>query len=229
VCRPPLLAGFAVHHFQELPSTNDKALEMVRHGIVKRPAVVLAEAQTHGRGRRGRTWESGGSRSTGLTVSFILPECPLPAGLVPLWTAEVVRRALAGWVDVRIKWPNDLLLRGRKLAGLLCERSTGFDVLGVGINLDPPGVDHAVGLREVTGPTPERNEVLASLATGIRTLDPHSGWLDDYRRHLLWVGRRVLLDNTPGRLDGITDDGRLLLDNRPHATGTLRPDPAEPV
>ena len=123
-----------VEVYATIGSTNDRALELAseRRG---EPAVVIAEEQTAGRGRRGARWQSppGG----GLWMSVVLP-ASRPSRhaslLVGLAVAEAIE-AVAPEVQVGIKWPNDLLLRGGKLGGILCESAGAAVVAGIGINL----------------------------------------------------------------------------------------------
>lgn len=135
--------GAVVHRPERVASTNDAAralaLEGAEHGTA-----VLAGEQTRGRGTRGRTWHS--PAGLGLYASFVLRGpgggpfpllhlLPLAAGLA---AADAVR-AEAG-IEVRLKWPNDLVADGKKLGGILCEGVSGgaggdFAVVGVGLNV----------------------------------------------------------------------------------------------
>jgi BirA family biotin operon repressor/biotin-[acetyl-CoA-carboxylase] ligase len=149
--RPPTQIGsWRIRRFAELDSTNTKALELGAFGAPAR-TVVIADRQTRGRGRGRRRWFSRGADS--LTFSLILrpapPEMGSPAaGLVAVAAGLCVARsveALAG-LEARVKWPNDVVVGGRKLAGVLVEtsrhragrRSGIVMVVGVGINLTTP-------------------------------------------------------------------------------------------
>src|SRR5688500_7623604 len=129
------LVPFQLYFFDSRASTNDTAAVLAREGAAA-PAVVVAGRQTAGRGQRGRCWFSG---RESLAATFILPihpERPLPQ--LPILTGLAVREALAGLVGeigLNVKWPNDLELHGRKVAGILCERKNGVDLVGVGINI----------------------------------------------------------------------------------------------
>ena len=133
------LRPYRLHWFSRLRSTNDHAAVLRRRGELFMPAVVLTGRQIAGRGRGANVWWSGGGS---LTVTFALPideqvaphQLPLVAGLA-------VRNAIAalpGAAGVRLKWPNDILFEDRKLGGLLCERISGADLIGVGLNLNFP-------------------------------------------------------------------------------------------
>lgn len=132
-------------HHASLPSTNDRALAWAREGA-PHGAMVTADAQTAGRGRLGRRWDS--PPGAGLYVSLVLrpAEVVVGRGWDPRWAALGLavglglREGLARWVpDALLKWPNDLLVRGHKLAGVLCETrwqgSTPDIVVGFGVNV----------------------------------------------------------------------------------------------
>ena len=129
----------AVHRHDELPSTNDEALRLAAEGAPAGTAVV-ADRQTAGRGRAGHTWSS----PPGVALLFSVVLRPaleaerLP--LVPLACGCALARAVEGrtGLPARVKWPNDLLVHGRKCAGLLCEAASGAVVCGIGLNVNTP-------------------------------------------------------------------------------------------
>ena len=127
----------AFEAYQCIGSTNDRAKELAGEpGNLF--AVVIAEEQTGGRGRRGSTWHS--PRGTGLWMSVVLPN-PQAALHIPLLVglaaAEAIQDAQPD-LRVGIEWPNDLVIRNRKLGGVLCEGVAGAVVAGLGINLRTP-------------------------------------------------------------------------------------------
>jgi BirA family biotin operon repressor/biotin-[acetyl-CoA-carboxylase] ligase len=133
-----------VHHFETLDSTNNLAKELAARGAPE-GTVVVAEAQTGGRGRLGREWDS--PPGVGLYVSLVLrpmlPPMDLPQ--ITLTSAVAVVRAVRRVAGVApgIKWPNDLLLNGKKLGGILTEMETESDrirhvVVGLGLNVNNP-------------------------------------------------------------------------------------------
>ena len=157
-----------------IPSTNAKAMEAVYrdgHGCL-----YLAEQQTAGRGRRGRGWASPFASNLyfSLTWQFSHGAAALEGLSLAVGVALIRGLKRLGISDVEVKWPNDLLWRGRKLAGVLLEMSGDaagecFVVIGVGINvkmpeaaaevIDQPWVD----LQQVLGEAPSRNRLLAEL------------------------------------------------------------------
>jgi BirA family transcriptional regulator, biotin operon repressor / biotin---[acetyl-CoA-carboxylase] ligase len=128
---------FELH--ESIGSTNDRARELARDGA-PHGTLVVAEEQAHGRGRHGRAWHS--PRGQGVWASVLLlprrpvaehPQVPLLAGLA---VADALRSE-AGAAEVRLRWPNDVDLAGRKVAGILCESAAGTAVIaGIGINVE---------------------------------------------------------------------------------------------
>ena len=134
--------GRIIHHFLETGSTNDVARQFAEQGAPE-GTLVLAEEQTQGRGRLGRSWLS--ERGAGIYASILLRPVMKPheAALVTLAAAVAASVAIeqAGGLKADIKWPNDLLLSGRKCCGILSEMQAekGRDpyvIVGIGINVN---------------------------------------------------------------------------------------------
>ena len=228
------LKPFRLHWFPSLRSTNDHAAELRRRGERFAPAVVLAGRQTAGRGRGAHVWWSGPGC---VTATFVLPvgEQVQPHQL-PLLAGLAVRNAaaeLTGNDGVQLKWPNDLLYHGRKLAGLLCERVEKADLVGLGlnVNLDPaaapaPLRDRVTWLSHVSGKSLDMTTALSTVASHLHRLlqrqadQPFAVLLREYDAHHALVGRNVsVLDAADavavtGKCEGLDDMGRLLLRSR---------------
>ncbi len=220
---------------QELGSTNTVAKELAVRGA---PAgtVVIAERQTGGRGRLGRSFDS--PAGLGLYLSVILrPEAP-PSSLLHL-TAVAAEAAVEAVMEVAgarpgIKWTNDLVLEGRKLAGILTELSiqaesglVDYAVVGIGTNCNhceedfPPELrETAVSLLQVTGRRVDRCAYAAALIRALERADrtlltEKAAWLARYAEDCLTIGRDVkLLRGGEVRLahaDGIDADAALLV------------------
>ena len=202
-----------VRWFAELDSTNRLAAELARAGAPD-GVVVGADHQTAGRGRRGRSWDSRPGAS--LLVSVILRPSPalvtLAAGVAAAQACQVV----AG-VDVGLKWPNDLLLDGAKLGGILSELVGDAAVVGLGLNLAwaPDGA-------AMLGPGVDREVLLDAYLDGLAS---PGDVLDRYRERCTTLGRRVRVELPEGAVEGVAtgvdDDGRLLVDDRPIAAGDV--------
>jgi BirA family transcriptional regulator, biotin operon repressor / biotin---[acetyl-CoA-carboxylase] ligase len=168
-----------IFHFFKVGSTNTVAMHLGAQGE-PHGAIVLAEQQTAGRGRAGRSWTS--EKSAGITCSILLRP-PIPPGHAPLLTLVVglaARDAAAEEVDAvpDIRWPNDLLIKGRKLCGILTEihaepDRVGFAVVGIGMNVNQTKMpaelaETATSLRIESGKVHSRLELLIRL---LRHLD----------------------------------------------------------
>jgi len=168
------LFGKRIFHFFKTDSTNRVALEL-GHGGEPEGAVVLAEEQTAGRGRAGRAWHS--QRAAGIYVTLLLrPKlAPVQAPLLTMMaglSAHSAVQAMTG-LDVDLKWPNDLLIRGKKVGGILTEMHAEpslvrFVIVGIGLNVNQekfPGelASTATSVRAETGKTQSRMELLVRL------------------------------------------------------------------
>jgi BirA family biotin operon repressor/biotin-[acetyl-CoA-carboxylase] ligase len=136
--------GAKLHYFSDLDSTNAYARKLADHGADE-GEVVIAEAQTRGRGRLGRNWISPPFVNVYLSVILRPRLAPAHAPQLTLMAAVAVADTVAFFIKSPpvIKWPNDLLVGGRKLAGILTESSCDsqrieFVILGIGINLNYP-------------------------------------------------------------------------------------------
>lgn len=134
--------GHNIYYYRETDSTNVRAKYLAEEGAVH-GSLVIADAQSCGRGRRGRAWVT--DPGTGIWMSLILkPEfSPTTASMLTLIAALAVRRGIreSTGIKLEIKWPNDLTYKGRKLCGILTEMSAEMDhihyvVVGIGINVN---------------------------------------------------------------------------------------------
>lgn len=168
------LFGKRIHHFFKTDSTNRVALELAHAGEPE-GALVLAEEQTAGRGRAGRTWQS--ERAAGIYVTLLLrPKlAPVQAPLLTMMaglSAHAAVQAVTG-LAVDLKWPNDLLIGGKKAGGILTEMHAEpgqirFVILGIGLNVNQEKFSGELGnlatsLRIETGKPQSRLELLARL------------------------------------------------------------------
>jgi BirA family biotin operon repressor/biotin-[acetyl-CoA-carboxylase] ligase len=212
---------YGVHRFSSIASTNTMLLEAAARGA-REGMVCVADEQTAGRGRGGHAWHS--TPGDGLYASFLIrPELPLREALwISLATGLAAQRAIreTTGLDIDIRWPNDLLLGGKKCGGILVETSVDgptlrFAVIGIGINIHhvefpPELVDLATSLRIESGVIQSREKLLAAL---LRALDLELTQLESDAPDLLerfaaastWVrGKRVHVAEAGG-YTGVTD------------------------
>src|ERR1700677_195977 len=148
----PAIKPFRLYFFPRLRSTSDHAARLRKSGDLYAPAAVLTGRQIAGRGRGANTWWS---NPAVLTVTFALPiHERLPPQQLPLIAGLALREAavqLTGNDRIQLKWPNDLLVEGRTLAGLLGERVSHVDLVGVGLNVNVDPTEAPRNLRERIG------------------------------------------------------------------------------
>jgi BirA family biotin operon repressor/biotin-[acetyl-CoA-carboxylase] ligase len=216
----PLLRGAFGHPYvwhETCPSTQELARGMPEGGV------AACEEQTAGRGRRGRTWTS--PRGAGLLFSLALHPRTPPERLPPLTLVVAGAVAEAAWPEAAVRWPNDVVVEGRKLAGILAEVRDGEVVVGIGVNANhgeddlPPDARVApTSLRLLRGEPVDRAALLADVLVAVEARyraferDGFSGLERDDLR-----GRRVrLADGAEGRSDGVDSQGRLVVAGVPH-------------
>jgi BirA family biotin operon repressor/biotin-[acetyl-CoA-carboxylase] ligase len=241
---------FRLHFFSRLRSTNDHATVMRRQKRLYAPAIVLAGSQTAGRGRGSNVWWSG---KGSLTVTFALPvDSGVPPHRVPLIAGLAVRRGICEVIGtseygqhIRLKWPNDLWAGEQKIAGLLCERIGGVDLVGVGLNVNPDTDDipsslrpHVTSLRALTGTTFPLGHVLGAIASAMASLlldrayASYAALLREYESVHVLQGRKIAVHEpgeplpVVGRCAGLDSEGRLRFETsgrvRPINAGTVR-------
>ncbi|MBI3064716.1 MAG: biotin--[acetyl-CoA-carboxylase] ligase [Deltaproteobacteria bacterium] len=155
--------GTKFHYFQEIDSTNSYARRLADAGAPE-GAVVIAEHQSDGRGRLGRSWESPPYRNLYFSLLLRPTLAPAHAPQITLMAAVALADTVAAFVaePPAIKWPNDILLQGKKLAGILTESSCDakrieFVILGIGVNLNfPRERTDAMELSKTSDSTPSR-------------------------------------------------------------------------
>ncbi len=183
--------------------------QRVAHGLPV-GTVVIADSQTAGHGRYGREWVS---PPGGLYASIVLAPDPL----LPLRAGVAVAAAISEYgIEVRLKWPNDVTVDGKKIAGILIEGADKVMVLGIGVNLDPVPYPGATSVRAAGGTVPRAEELLFRiLATLFAPVDTDS-ILRRYRALCDTVGRYVSVAVGPevirGRAVGIDREGKLMLE-----------------
>ena len=227
---------YRVLAFETLGSTNDEAMARLKGGDPG-GLFIVAEAQSGGRGRQGRSWVS----PPGNLYASLALLGPSPIAVAPqlgfvsgVALAKVLKRRLGLDARLQIKWPNDVVFAGAKLAGILLESATLPDgrlacVIGFGVNClsHPEGLAYrATDLREAGDASPDAREVLAALADEMRLqatiwregagfAEIRSAWLD----LAAGLGERITVatprERLVGTFAGLDPTGRLLIDQGP--------------
>lgn len=220
-----------IHRLGSISSTNDLLREMADNGAPEWTA-VMAENQTAGRGRMGRKWHS----PPGNLYLSVLLRPGMESGELSrmslLMSLAVYHAISQKGVTLRLKWPNDILWKGRKLAGILLEGKTmGAEVIhviaGIGINLTMPRealpgdlASHATSLEEA-GIVWSREELLTRLETAMRRYSPSIRGMDweramrEWSLHADWTRDYVFMDGSRrvlGRPVELNREGHLILE-----------------
>lgn len=230
----PGTIGRDIRVFHETSSTNDMVDRLARDGAPE-GAVVFAETQTRGRGRLGRKWVSPAGKGIWFSVLLRPPIRPQQATQLTVAAATALRRAIQAQtsLDPEIKWPNDILLSEKKVAGILTEMNAELDrinhlVLGIGVDVNCNASDFPAEFRksatslkiELGHPVPR-----AELAVRVlRELDADYARLirgafadvaDEWAAHCSTLGKQVLIRTgerqVRGRAESLSEEGSLLV------------------
>lgn len=220
----------SVHCMESVDSTNNYIRDMAFHGAPD-GQIVIANEQTGGRGRRGRTFES--PKDSGIYLSMLFRPQSLPSDMpvITAWTAVAVNNAIEAVYGIRcgIKWVNDLLLNHRKICGILTEMSIESEsghvehvIIGIGLNVKEASADFPEELKRIatsiaaeTGQSVRRAQLAAEVVKQLdrmRSMWPHAGaeYLKAYRADDITVGQELTVvsgtEEKPGTALAITDD-----------------------
>jgi BirA family transcriptional regulator, biotin operon repressor / biotin---[acetyl-CoA-carboxylase] ligase len=232
-----------VKYFDSIGSTNTEALAWATNDA-KDLSLVIADEQTAGRGRLDRKWftPSGTALAFSLIVNPTTEEKAYLTRIVGLAALAIVEVLQASGLVAQIKWPNDVLLNGRKVAGILVEsvwsgEEVDYVVIGIGINVLKGAVPPAdllqfpaTSLEESLGPAVEREEILRDILAGIIALRPHLGtdsFIASWEKVLAFRGEQVQIEEangsfTVGKLLGLETDGSLRLSDEQSNSITVR-------
>ena len=222
--------GYGLKEFGEIDSTNEEAKRLASSGAPA-PVWIRADAQTAGRGRRGRNWETArGNLAATLLLRPNRPaaECAQLSFVAAVAASDAIARFAAN-ARVEVKWPNDILADGRKVAGILLESaSSGRDpfwlAIGIGINLShyPEGVEFpAISVAALGEPAPAPRDALLELASAFakwydiwadKGFSPiREAWLARAARLGQRIHARLQERELSGVFEGIDETGALLL------------------
>ena len=214
----------------ECDSTNTQLMQLAEAGAAS-GTVVVADRQTAGRGRRNRQWISSPQHSLTFSLLWRFPSASTAPAALSLVAGLALQHALAGLgAGVAVKWPNDILSQGRKLAGVLIEAQPGdikSTVIGVGINLRlPPDMPddiarHAIALEEILSTMLTRETLLATLLLSLAAILTRysalgfAGLRNEWQKSHAFENCEVQIlggsEDLHGICAGVSDSGELLL------------------
>ena len=218
-------SGYGLKQFDEIDSTNEEARRLAQAGECG-PLWLTAVRQTAGRGRRGRSWDTpSGNLAATLLINPDRPEKEWPQlSFVAAIATSDMAASFAPSARISLKWPNDVLADGRKLAGILLENAHGALAIGIGVNLKhyPSDTEFpATSLAALEAGVPLVEEALARLAGGFaRWYDIWSAqgfaairdaWLARAQGLGTRIRARLVTEERSGMFEGIDESGALLL------------------
>jgi BirA family transcriptional regulator, biotin operon repressor / biotin---[acetyl-CoA-carboxylase] ligase len=223
----PLSTDIEVRHFTSIDSTNLEARRIIEGGG-QGPLWIVSNEQTAGRGRLGRSWQSvpGNLYSTFLLKPACAPQFSPQLGFVTALAVAEAIDALADQRSVQLKWPNDCLVQGAKIAGILCEvLDRGHVAIGCGMNVAsaPSGLAYpAATVADVLGKSIPVQKMFDAYAQSLRTQlslwqngENFPAIADLWRARAIGIGEQVCVKqdagDIAGKLLGIDDAGALLL------------------
>ena len=220
--------GRHLHYYQQLPTTMETARELARKGAAE-GTVVIAGTQTTGRGRLARTWLSPeGSLAMSVILKPALNELPQLVMIASIAVVRAIRQVVG--LETHIKWPNDVMIKGKKVCGILIENevkegSVNFAVIGIGINVNfhpldfPEIADIATSLYHEAGAEISKVELTSTLLFELERLylEAQSGLPvhREWQENMETLGKRIKVNTgktvEQGQAETVTEKGNLLL------------------
>jgi BirA family biotin operon repressor/biotin-[acetyl-CoA-carboxylase] ligase len=198
-----------VHRFETVDSTQEQARRLLRIGEATAGHVILAEEQRAGRGRFGRSWSS---PRGGFYASFVIEPRQIPSIVAGLAVGEALDGA---GLRTRLKWPNDVTVEGRKIAGVLIESAGRVLIVGIGVNVDEAPIPQATSAR-AWGVRIDRDRLVEELWRALHAPVAVDEALHAYRARCETIGQFVRLVHGRGTAFegvavGVDAEGRLVV------------------
>ncbi|MBQ1546367.1 MAG: biotin--[Clostridia bacterium] len=219
--------SLALTVLETVDSTNNEAKRMLAGGFDGN-ALIIANEQTGGRGRLGRSFYS--PKNTGIYMTFLLRSSLALSDAVTVTTAAAVAVARAveavTGINVQIKWVNDVYANGKKVCGILTEAVSDFEtgiaksiIIGIGINITTEHFPDGVSASSLGTTAPVRNQVIAAVANELTAiydaLPDHSAFIEYYRNHSNIIGKEIDFyisnEKHTGKAVDIDEDGGLVV------------------
>ena len=196
--------------FDNVSSTQDFIKDRVIKGKVD--SAVMAISQEVGRGRRDRKWYS---PSGGLWFSF---DVPYTSSLITIKIGVAVREACSEFYacKVLLKWPNDLILEGKKVGGIICEKVKDRVVIGIGINTNVEDIDveNSVSFLDVTSKVIENQDLMRKIIDKFVRFESEN-IISEFRKHMAFIGEEKFVSaiNKNAKIIDISDEGHLIIED----------------
>lgn len=224
--------GNTIKYYQVLDSTQTTAHALAKAGA-EHGTIVIADTQTMGRGRLGRSWHSANDKGIWLSMIIRPTFTYTEASLITLYTSLAITKTLYKLfnIEAKVKWPNDVYINGKKCAGILTEvhgdrNKLDYLIIGIGINSDktiyPEEIkDKAISLEQVIQYQPNKLEIIEELL--IQFEEGYDSFISsglasfyqEYNKLLLWKGEEIIVENInssiKGTFLGIDSNGHLLI------------------
>lgn len=228
----PSILGKKVIFLPECHSTNDLLIKKARESGEKEGLVIYSDYQTKGRGQRGNAWVAERGRNILMSIllkpAFLQPSLQYVLNLVAAMGVLGTLKSFLPEKEIKVKWPNDVYLNDKKIAGILVEgnikgRQIDFAVVGIGLNLNQKGfgLTNATSVYLESGKEFDKEAFIEELVTQIENwyLDLVKNGLDNlkenYLNNLLWKGEmKTFQDNSglfEGCIEGIDNSGKLVI------------------
>lgn len=215
----------ALIELETVDSTNDWARRSIE--TLEDKAVITAEVQTNGKGRKGRTWISDSSENTYLSI-VLKPEKPDFICNITQYTGLVVSKTMESYgLTPEIKWPNDILINGKKVCGILCESVFSGEnlkgvIIGIGVNINSSKEKLSKIDKPATSLSSELNQQIDKKTFLKKLLEEfflyYDSYIDEgfsfikteYTSRARFIGKEITVDGEKGLAQGITENGELV-------------------
>lgn len=215
-----------IYYKETTSSTMNDAKELISQNPPT-GTIVLASSQTEGKGRiEGRRWLSEKGESLTFTIIIKNSDIKFSFSLFPLFAGFCVAGFLEKEFGIKssVKWPNDVLINGKKISGILCESSSGYILCGIGLNCREQNMEKVPGKKgvsiyELTGIMPDLDDILIKFLGFMKNNWDNKSWKEIISKNLYNKGKKVVFhDSLPGKgsvitgiIEGIGENGELII------------------
>lgn len=205
------------YYFESIPSTQDYAKQLCRSG--KNDFIVWAKEQVKGRGRLGRVWKA---PAGGLWFSFDVDVSNVKTEMLTIFVGVAVREVLSELYkcELKLKWPNDLILKNKKVGGIICEKFENQVVIGIGINTNVDKVDEvkAITFQKETGIKVDNNKLMNEIVLRCKKMfSEETGYIiKKFRDNMAYKGEMCYVSalNEQVKILDISEKGHLIVDTK---------------